>query len=177
MQRDLGRRNCCDRWRGAARRWRCVDDARYGDEKCASGARRGTRKHRACARSRVRTQPAARALFHALLPVDPNSTASENTLSDTTDSCGRSYQGTKDGPRAYAEEYGPKARCASGQRSKVADEPRLHRSQTLPALIAFLGYNPLPEQKSFGGVSRRERVTRGWPGNGSHSKPVSMKQQ
>ncbi len=31
-----------------------------------------------------------------------------------------------------------------------------------PALIEFLGYNPLPEPKTFGQAVRRERISRGW---------------
>jgi transcriptional regulator with XRE-family HTH domain len=32
----------------------------------------------------------------------------------------------------------------------------------IPALIGFLGYNPLPAPKSLGEAVRRERLTRGW---------------
>lgn len=32
----------------------------------------------------------------------------------------------------------------------------------VPGLIAFLGYNPLPEAHSFGKAIERERITRGW---------------
>jgi transcriptional regulator with XRE-family HTH domain len=32
----------------------------------------------------------------------------------------------------------------------------------IPALIGFLGYNPLPVSRSPGEALRRERLTRGW---------------